>query len=413
MVRHHPMARAERPVRRLPRRLGARLDDRPEGVGVVVVVHPLHDGGEALQPHAGVDGGPRQGRAHARRPFLVLHEHEVPDLDEAVAVLVRAARRPARYARPVVVEDLGARPARPGVAHAPEIVAGGDADDPLLGQARDLPPIRRRVVVLGEHRHQQPVARDGEVARQQLPGVGDRLLLEVVAEGEIPQHLEEGVVPRGEADIVEVVVLAAGAHAFLRRGGAVVGPPLLPGEDVLELHHAAVGEHQGRIVARHQRRAFHHRVPVAREVVEEGGADVVAAAAGHRLGGAHAVPPARRRKRPRNRRASLPRATGRVEVTQRRGMLRRFQPHPIGGTPRLRHDPIVVGGAPPVGRQGRSAIPGEPAPNSAANSMAATGRRILPTGPFSCPPCRFARPARPAAPADLPAVAPASAGNRG
>jgi hypothetical protein len=44
--------------------------------------------------------------------------------------------------------------------------------------------------------------------------------LEIVAEGEVAEHLEEGVVAGGVADIVEVVVLAAGAHAFLRRGGA-------------------------------------------------------------------------------------------------------------------------------------------------------------------------------------------------
>ena len=57
------------------------------------------------------------------------------------------------------------------------------------------------------------------------------------------------------ADIVEVVVLAAGAHAFLCRGGPHIGALLETGEDVLELHHAGgIGEHQRRIVARHKRR---------------------------------------------------------------------------------------------------------------------------------------------------------------
>ena len=51
----------------------------------------------------------------------------------------------------------------------------------------------------------------------------DRLFLEIVAEAEIPQHLEEGMVAGGVADIVQVVVLAAGADAFLRRGGAGIG----------------------------------------------------------------------------------------------------------------------------------------------------------------------------------------------
>src|SRR5690606_13096776 len=66
------------------------------------------------------------------------------------------------------------------------------------------------------------------------------------------------------------VVLAAGAHAFLRRDRAAVGPLLKPGEDVLELHHAGIGEHQGRIVARHQRAGSDDLMPVAGKIVEEG-----------------------------------------------------------------------------------------------------------------------------------------------
>jgi hypothetical protein len=113
---------------------------------------------------------------------------------------------------------------------------------------------QRRVclVVLGIDGDGQLVLGQAEFAGDQGPGMGDRLLLEIVAEGEVPQHLEEGVMARGVADIVEVVVLAAGAHAFLRRGGARIGALLLAGEDVLELHHAGIGEHQasGRCAAR-------------------------------------------------------------------------------------------------------------------------------------------------------------------
>ena len=61
-----------------------------------------------------------------------------------------------------------------------------------------------------------------------LPGVLDRLFLEIVAEREVAQHLEEGQVPGGVADIVEVVVLAAGADALLRRGGARRGRDSAP-----------------------------------------------------------------------------------------------------------------------------------------------------------------------------------------
>ncbi len=82
----------------------------------------------------------------------------------------------------------------------------------------------------------------------------------------------------GVADIVEVVVLAASAHALLRRGGAHVGALLLAGEDVLELHHAGVREHQRRIVLRDERRGRHDVVAVLLEEVQECRPDLVDAA---------------------------------------------------------------------------------------------------------------------------------------
>src|SRR5450756_1151541 len=84
--------------------------------------------------------------------------------------------------------------------------------------------------------------------------------------------------PGGVADIVQVVVLAAGAHAFLRGGGALIGPLLDAGKDVLELHHAGIGEHQGRVVARHQWRRWHDRVAVRRKVIQKSRPDLVNAA---------------------------------------------------------------------------------------------------------------------------------------
>ena len=114
--------------------------------------------------------------------------------------------------------------------------------------------------------------------RHQVPGELDRALLEVVAEREVAEHLEEGVVARRVADIVEVVVLAARAHAFLRRDGARIGALFQAGEDVLELHHPGIGEHQGRVVARDERRRGHDLVAVLGKIVEEARPDIVDAA---------------------------------------------------------------------------------------------------------------------------------------
>ena len=48
-----------------------------------------------------------------------------------------------------------------------------------------------------------------------------------------------------------------------------------PGEIVLELHHAGIGEQQRRVVVRHQRRRGHDLVAVPAEILEEGRADFV------------------------------------------------------------------------------------------------------------------------------------------
>ena len=83
---------------------------------------------------------------------------------------------------------------------------------------------------------------------------------EIIAEGKIAEHLEKGVVAIGEADIFEVVMLAAGADAFLASGGAVVVALLDAEENILELVHPGVGEEQRGIVGGDERRAAHDSV---------------------------------------------------------------------------------------------------------------------------------------------------------
>ena len=141
-------------------------DQALEQVDLVVAVDALQHGRDALKPHAGVDAGPRQRVQHARLVAVVLHEHVVPDLDEAVAVLVGAAGRPAGDMRTVVVEDLGARPAGAGVAHHPEVVRRvartlvvADADDAVGGYTHHILPDAVGLFVLGVDGDQQALRR--------------------------------------------------------------------------------------------------------------------------------------------------------------------------------------------------------------------------------------------------------------
>jgi hypothetical protein len=131
------------------------------------------------------------------------------------------------------------------------------------------------VVIFAKDADVELVFGDGEIAREQLPGEGDGVLLEIVAEGEITQHLEKGVMAAGVADVIEIVVLASGADHLLRSGGTRVIALFDAGENVLELVHARVGEEQRRVVGRHQRRAANDAMVVGREEVEERLADLI------------------------------------------------------------------------------------------------------------------------------------------
>ena len=63
---------------------------------------------------------------------------------------------------------------------------------------------------------------DADDVDEVVPGPGDDLLLEIVTEGPVAQHLEERVMVHVLADVVQVVVLPAGSHALLRVDGAPV-----------------------------------------------------------------------------------------------------------------------------------------------------------------------------------------------
>src|SRR5699024_9048487 len=107
----------------------------------------------------------------------------------------------------------------------------------------------------------------------ELPGEVDRAGLEVVAEGEVPGHLEEGAMSRRAADVLDVV----GPDALLDARGARVRRPLRPHDVRDEGHHPGDRE-QDRGVGGHQRGAGNDLVVLRREEVEPAAVD---------LGGTH------------------------------------------------------------------------------------------------------------------------------
>ena len=136
-------------LRARPRLAGR--DDLLEAVGLVDGVHALQQRRDALHAGAGVDRRLRQ-RREAVRLAVELHEDEVPVLEHAVAVALRAALVGAAAERPAaavlgaaVVEQLRAGAARTGRPGLPEVVLA-ERDDALLRLADGAPQVDRLVV---------------------------------------------------------------------------------------------------------------------------------------------------------------------------------------------------------------------------------------------------------------------------
>ena len=182
--------------------------------------------------------------------LLVLVKDEVPDLDEARIPLVTAGAIPGvglgvalGEVLAVVVVDLGARSAGAGVAgRTPPVLAPGQTEDALLGNSATHPvllsfEVLGRVLVALEDRDPEPLGRQIELLSQELPSPLDGLLLEVVAEGEVAEHLKEREVRR-VSDLLEV----DGPEALLDCGGTGGRGSFLAGEIRYELLHSGRGK---------------------------------------------------------------------------------------------------------------------------------------------------------------------------
>src|SRR5258708_1269656 len=152
MIGDHAQRGLLRSLRIGPGQVGDGADQRYEQVDVVIVMLALQHRGDALQPGAGIDRGLWQRIARAALELLELHEHEIPDLDKAVAFRLRRTRRPAPDLVAMVVEDFRAGTAGAGVAHLPKIVGARAAENTGLREPSDiLPPIELIVLFYIDH----------------------------------------------------------------------------------------------------------------------------------------------------------------------------------------------------------------------------------------------------------------------
>ena len=232
------------------------LDHRGEVIRAIAGPVALHDRHDPVESQAGIDRGIGQQGPRAVGLLVELHEHQVPELLEAVspALVLRGAVRPPAGAGAAPVEiQLAVVPARTGRTGRPPVLA--QPRDAFAGDADPLHPEPLGLGVIGVDARPETVGVEAQHLGGELPRVVDRPLFEVVADRPVAEHLEERVVRR-VADRRDVVVFQSGTAKALLTGGEVASRRgALPGDPGLERHHSGHGEEERRIVVGNERKA--------------------------------------------------------------------------------------------------------------------------------------------------------------
>ena len=125
MVGHHAVSRIHPVVE--PPRVGWGLGEilnggekSSEKIDIVVALLALQHRGHPLETHAGVDMAGGQRDQTAIGITIELDKHQVPDFDATISPPVHQGTT--AFVRSEIDMDLGAGPARTGVAHLPEVV---------------------------------------------------------------------------------------------------------------------------------------------------------------------------------------------------------------------------------------------------------------------------------------------------
>ena len=181
--------------------------------------------------------------------LVKLCKDEIPYLQIPVAVAAHGTGRLAAAAIFAQVDiNLRVRTAGTG-ADLPEIIL--ELHDMVGQETGLLLPDFCRLVVLRIDCRVELFLRELHNLRQELPSPGDGLLLEVIAEREIAEHLKIRLMTGRPADVLDI----ARADAALARRDARTRRLHLAGEKRLERRHAGADHQQRRIVLGNQRSA--------------------------------------------------------------------------------------------------------------------------------------------------------------
>ena len=245
------------------------LDQGLEYVSVVVAALALQRHTQTLKAHAGVNHLGRQRLQRAIGLAVILHKDQVPYLYHLRIILVdqlSTGHLGLLLIRAQVNMNLRAGAAGTRIAHLPEVVMLIAVDNMVLGQI--LLPVAGGLIVtlqalLGralKHRGVERALVNLEHINQIFPRPADGLLLKIVAEAPVAQHLKHRVVIGIVTHLLQVVMLAAHAQALLRVSHTATLRLSITQNDILKLVHARIGKHQRRVILYYHRCRGHHQV---------------------------------------------------------------------------------------------------------------------------------------------------------
>ena len=248
------------------------LDEGLEHIGVVVRSLALQRAHQTLKAHTRINHLGWQTFEGTISLAVVLHEHEVPDLNHLWVVFVHqftSRHLCLLLLRTAIHMNLRARSTRSRVTHFPEIVMLVAVDDVVFGQ--ELLPDGSSLIVTRksllraalEHSGIEILGVNLQHIHNVLPSPRNRLFLEVVTKRPVAQHLEHRVVVGVMSHLFEVVVLAAHTEALLRICLTATLRGHIAQNDVLELIHTCIGEHQRWVVLHDHRSRWHNQVFLA------------------------------------------------------------------------------------------------------------------------------------------------------
>ena len=233
------------------------FNDGLEDISIVVGVLALNSTYKTLESHTGINNIHAQGFKMAVGLTLVLHEYDIPYLNNLWVVLVYqlATGNFSLFFRSTAVQvNLGTGTAWTRIAHFPEVVVLVSVDDMISGNM--LQPVPCSLVVankvfLGRALKDSYIKIlwiKFEHINKVFPSHIDGTFLEVVTKRPVAQHLEHGVVIGIVTYFLQVVVLTANTQTLLTVGTTAWLGVTGTQNNVLPLVHSSISKHQRRVV---------------------------------------------------------------------------------------------------------------------------------------------------------------------